>query len=112
MGGPFDDNEILVLTRGYLVMNLVVADKIVRPHGGNEHRYRKLRSAQGVELLVEQSSMPSMESVARVAFALRNDLTVNNLAPFSKRRALFGKRWIGSANAVHGLRHDPTIVLQ
>ena len=27
--------------------------------------------------------MPSMESVARVAFALRNDLTVNNLAPFS-----------------------------
>src|SRR6266571_2491523 len=43
-------------------------------------------SAHGVELLLEHQSIWSLsnESVARIAFALRNDVTVRSLAPSSK----------------------------
>src|SRR5213592_3409245 len=43
-------------------------------------------SAHGVELLLEHQSIWSLsnESVARMAFALRNDVTVRSLAPSSK----------------------------
>src|SRR5271169_4912959 len=40
-------------------------------------------TAQVVELLLEQLSMPSREFVARVAFALRNDLSVKSFVPVS-----------------------------
>jgi len=40
-------------------------------------------TAQVVELLLEQWLMPSREFVARAAFALRNDLSVNSLVPVS-----------------------------
>ena len=38
-------------------------------------------SAHGVELLLEHQSMPSIEPVARIALALRNDLTVSSRVP-------------------------------
>src|SRR6266540_3755250 len=41
-------------------------------------------TAQGVELLLEHQSMSSSECLARIAFALRKDLTVRNIVPPSK----------------------------
>src|SRR5882762_6119782 len=40
------------------------------------------RSAQGVELLLEHQSMSAIESLARMALALRNDVSVRNIVPF------------------------------
>src|SRR5437764_12507516 len=50
------------------------------------------RNAQGVELLLVHQSMSVIESLARMAFALRNDVNVRNFVPFDSvlsRRALF-----------------------
>ena len=40
------------------------------------------RNAQGVELLLVHQSMSAIESAARMAFALRNDVNVRNFVPF------------------------------
>src|SRR5215467_1409104 len=40
------------------------------------------RNAQGVELLLVHQSMSVIESAARIAFALRNDVSVRNFVPF------------------------------
>src|SRR5664279_38113 len=43
-----------------------------------------LRRAQGVELLLEHQSMPSMESVERMALALRKERSVSRRVPLLK----------------------------
>src|ERR687893_623409 len=51
------------------------------------------RTAQGVELLLEHQSMPSSESLARIALALRNELAVRKSVPplkLASRLALSG----------------------
>ena len=41
-------------------------------------------SAHGVELLLEHQSMSSIESLARIALALRNDRSVSRRVPVAK----------------------------
>src|SRR5262245_28068825 len=54
-------------------------------------------TAQVVELLLEQNSMPPFEFVERTALALRNDFKVKIFVPVSKARFVLAKP--GSATA-------------
>ena len=54
-------------------------------------------TAQVVELLLEQESIPSREFVARVAFALRNDVRVKRFVPVSKARFVTATPGSGTA---------------
>src|SRR6266480_4283586 len=60
------------------------------------------RNAQGVELLLVHQSMSVIESAARMAFALRNDVKVRNFVPFDSVLSSF-------ALCVAATRTDRTI---
>src|SRR5204862_7994129 len=60
------------------------------------------RNAQGVELLLVHQSMSVIESAARMAFALRNDVKVRNFVPFDSVLSSF-------TLFVAGTRTDRTI---
>src|SRR5689334_15584344 len=71
-----DDDHILIRGRGGVVLTLGVADEIVRPIPTNNSGTRIERTAQIVELLLEQSSISLRLLVDRTAFALKNERTL------------------------------------
>ena len=82
MHSTFDHKELFVLACRRLVMNLIVGDEIVSAHGCDEDGYANPAQRAGVELLLVHQSISVIESAARMAFALRNDVKVRNFVPF------------------------------
>ena len=76
-----DHDEVLVLARGHVVEHLVVADAGIASHRGDEQRQVILPTAHGVELLLLHQSMPVMELVDLIAFAVRKERSVSRQAP-------------------------------
>ena len=83
MDGPFDDDEVLVAAGGHFVELLVVRRPGSPPIAATSSGTPIWPTAQGVEALLEHQSMPVIELVDRMAFAVRNDRSVKSPAPSS-----------------------------